>query len=69
MKCIFNVYSNLQYLQLDSITVNRSPTLDNELLKKNLDDAINKNIILRFNQSVQNYTKVTVGKSDDNFAI
>ena len=48
---------------LDSITINRDPTLDNEISNKNnLDDEIDKNTIVRFNQIPKNYLKVSVGK-------
>ena len=45
---------------LDSITVNRNPSLDNELSnKKYIDDELDKNTIL--NQTLSNYLKVSVG--------
>ena len=47
---------------LDSITVNRNPTSDNEVSnKKYIDDELDKNTILRFNQTLSNYLKVSVG--------
>ena len=47
---------------LDSITVNREPSSDNELAnKKYIDDELDKNTIVSFNQTVQNYLKVSVG--------
>ena len=47
---------------LDSIKVKRNASSDNELSnKKYIDDEIKKDTILRFNQSVQNYLKVSVG--------
>ena len=40
---------------IDSITVNRKPTEDDELSnKKYIDDELDKNTILRFNQTLQN---------------
>ena len=49
-------------VNLDSVTVNRNPTSDNELSnKKYNDDELDKNTILRFNQTLQNYLKVSVG--------
>ena len=46
---------------IDSITVNRNPSSDNELVnKKYLDDELNKNTIVRFNQTLQIYLKVSV---------
>ena len=52
---------------MDSITVNRNPTSDNEVSnKKYIDDELDKNTILRFNQTLQNYLKVSVGKDTYN---
>ena len=52
---------------LDSVTVNRYPNLDNELANKNhIDDEIDKNTVLRFNQTLQNYLKVSVGNDTYN---
>ena len=52
---------------LHSITVNRNPTLDNELVKKKyIDDELDKNTIVRFNQTLQNYLKVSVGNDTYN---
>ena len=46
-----------------SVSVNRSPTSDNELVnKKCLDDELDKNTVLRYNQTLENYLKVSVGK-------
>ena len=52
---------------LDSVAVNRNPSLDNELAsKKDIDDELDKNFILRFNQTLQNYLKVSVGNDTYN---
>ena len=52
---------------IDSIQVNRNPSLDNELVnKKYIDDELDKNTILRFNQTLQNYLKVSVGNDTYN---
>ena len=52
---------------LDSITVNRNPTSDNELSnKKYIDDELDKNTLVRFNQTLQNYLKVSVGNDTYN---
>ena len=52
---------------LDSVTVNREPSLDNELSnKKYVDDQLDKNTILRFNQTLENYLKVSVGNDTYN---
>ena len=47
---------------LDHITVNRNPGSDKELvIKKYVDDTNEKDTLLRFNQTLQNYLKVSVG--------
>ena len=47
---------------LDSITINRNPTLDNEVSnKKYIDDELDKNTIVRFSQTLSKYLKVSVG--------
>ena len=52
---------------IDSIQVNRNPSLDNELAnKKYIDDELDKNTVLRFNQTLQNYLKVSVGNDTYN---
>ena len=52
---------------IDSITVNRVPTLDNELAnKKYIDDHLDKSTIVGFNQTLQNYLKVSVGNDTYN---
>ena len=57
-----NNLNDKKLTNLDSITVNRNPTLDNELSnKKYMDDELGKNTIVRFNQTLQNYLKVSVG--------
>ena len=47
---------------LDSITINRNPTSDNEVSNnKYIDDELDKNTILRLNQTIEKYLKVSVG--------
>ena len=47
---------------LDSIQVNRKPISDNEVSnKKYVDNELDKNTIVRFDQTLQNYLKVSVG--------
>ena len=47
---------------MDSITVNRNPNADKELANKNyIDDSIGDGRIVRFNQTLQNYHKASVG--------
>ena len=57
-----NDFNDNKLLNLDSVTVNRNLTLDNELSnKKYIDDELYKNTNVRFNQTLSNYLKVTVG--------
>ena len=57
-----NDFNDNKLINLDSIQVNRNPTLDNEVSnKKYIDDELDKNTIVRFNQTLSNYLKVTVG--------
>ena len=52
---------------LDSITVNRNPSIDKEVSNnKYVDDQLDKNTILRFDQTLQNYLKVSVGNDTYN---
>ena len=47
---------------IDSITINRNPSLDDEVSnKKYIDDQLDKNTIVRFNQTLQIHLKVSVG--------
>ena len=46
----------------NSVTVNREPNSDNELANiKYIDNQLDQNTILRFNQTLENYLKVSVG--------
>ena len=57
-----NDLNNNKLTNIDFITVNRKPTLDNALSnKKYIDDELDKNTIVRFNQTLSNYLKVSVG--------
>ena len=57
-----NNFNDNKLINIDSVTVNRDPILDNELSnKKYIDDELQKNTIVRFNQTLQNYLKVSVG--------
>ena len=60
-------FDNNKLTNLDSITVNRNPNLDNELSnKKYVDDSIGEGTILRFSQTLENYLKVSVGNDTYN---
>ena len=53
-----NVFDNNKLTNLDFVTVNRNPNLDNELAnKKYIDDELDKNTVLRFNQTLENISK------------
>ena len=59
-----NDFNDNKLTNLDSVVVNRNPTNDNELTnKKYIDDELDKNTIVRFNQTLQNYLKVSVGNT------
>ena len=63
-----NDFNDKKLTNIDSITVNRNPSADDELSnKKYVDDELDKNTILRFNQTLQNYLKVSVGNDTYNF--
>ena len=62
-----NDLNDNELVKLDSVTVNRDPTSDNEVSnKKYIDDELDKNTILRFNQTLENYVKVSVGNDTFN---
>ena len=62
-----NDFNDNKLINIDSIQVNRNPNLNNELAnKKYIDDELNKHTIVRFNQTLQNYLKVTVGNDTYN---
>ena len=53
---------DIKLTNLDSITVNRNPNADNEVAnKRKIDDELDENTVLRFNQTLENYLKVSVG--------
>ena len=62
-----NDFNDNKLTNIDSITVNRNPTSDNELSnKKYVDDELDKNTIVRFIQTLENYLKVSVGNDTYN---
>ena len=64
-----NDLNNNKLTNVDSIIVNRNPFLDNELSnKKYVDDYIGNGSIVRFNQTLSNYLKVTVGNDTYNLS-
>ena len=57
-----NDFNDNKLTNINSITVNRNPNLDNEVTnKKYVDDQLDKNTIVRFNQTLENYLKISVG--------
>ena len=62
-------FNDNKLLNLDSVTVNRNPTLDHELSnKKYIDNELDKNTIVRFNRTPSNFLKVTVGNDTYNLS-
>ena len=60
-------FNGKKLTNIDSISVNRDSTSDNEVTNKNyIDDELDKNTVLRFNQTLQNYLKVSVGNDTYN---
>ena len=63
-----NNFNDNKLTNLNSITINNNPTDNNHVSnKKYIDDELDKNTILRFNQTLQNYLKVSVGDDIYNF--
>ena len=62
-----NEFDNIKLSNLDSVNVNRTSSSDNELAnKKYIDDELDKNTVLRYNQTLVNYLKVPVGNDTYN---
>ena len=62
-----NDLNDKKLTNLDSITVIKNPSLDNEASnKKYVDDEPDKNTISRFNETLENYFKVSVGNDTYN---
>ena len=57
-----NDFGNYKLTNINSITINNKPTEDDQVSnKKYIDDQLDKNTIVRFNQTLQNYLKISVG--------
>ena len=57
-----NDFNDKKLTNIDSIAVNRNPNSDNEVSnKKNVNDESDKNTMVRFNQTLENYLRVSVG--------
>ena len=53
-----NDFNDNKLLNLDSVSVNRTPSSDNEVAnKKHVDDSIEEGTIIRFNQTLRNISK------------
>ena len=62
-----NEFDNNKLTNLDSVTINRNPSSDNEISnQKFVDDSIGEPTIVRFNQTLENYLKVSVGNDTYN---
>ena len=60
-------FNDKKLTNIVSIIVNRNPNSDNELSnKKYVVDSIGEDTIVRFNQTLQNYLKVSVGNDTYN---
>ena len=57
-----NAFNDKKLTNIDSVVVNTEPTSDNEIAnKKYVDDSLGGGNILRYNQTLKNYLKVSVG--------
>ena len=62
-----NDLNDMKLTNLDSVVVNRNPSSDNEVSnKKYVDDSIGECALLRFNQTLTIYLKISVGKDTHN---
>ena len=62
-----NEFDNNKLAKLDSVTVKRNPSSNNEVSnKKYVDYSIEEGTLFRFNQTLQNYLKVFVGNDTYN---
>ena len=63
-----NILNDKKLTNLDSITPNRNPSLDNELTNKlYVDNELDENTVIRFNQTLQTlHLKVSVGNDTYN---
>ena len=62
-----NEFDIIKLTNLDSVTVNGNSSADGELSsKKYVDDSIREGTILRFNQTLTNYLKVSLGNDTYN---
>ena len=59
--------NNIELNYLDSVNVIRNPDSDNELAtKKHIDNSVGEGTFVRFNQTLENYLKVSNGNDTYN---
>ena len=57
-----NEFDRKKLTKLNSVSVNKIPSSDNELAnKKAINDELDKNIVLRYKKTLKNYLKISVG--------
>ena len=62
-----NDFNDNKLTNISSITINNNPTDNNHVCNKRyIDDELSKNTIVRFNQTLSNYLKVSVGNDTYN---
>ena len=62
-----NDLNDKKLTNINSITINTTPTDDNHVSNKNyIDDELDKNTVFRFNQTLESYLKVSVGNDTYN---
>ena len=62
-----NNFNDNKLTNINSITINNNPTDNNHVSnKKYIDDELDKNTIVRFSQTLENYLKVSVGNDTYN---
>ena len=62
-----NNFNDNKLTNINSITINNNPTDDNHVSnEKYIDDELDKNTIVRFNQTLTNYLKVSIGNDTYN---
>ena len=64
-----NDFNDNKLTNINSIEINNSPSVDSQVSnEKYVDDQLDKNAVVRFNQTLQNYLKVSVGNDTYNLA-
>ena len=62
-----NIHNDNKLTNFTSITSNNNPIDDNHVAnEKCFDDELNKDTVIRFNQTLENYLKVSVGNDTYN---